>query len=338
MPTFLRRRSFERILIVRNDRLGDLLLTTPLATALRAHCPGARISWLASPYAAPLLEHNPDVDEVLLDDGAPAHELALRLAAGRFDLALLVSMNRRSATAALRARIPVRVGPLSSAWGLLLTRPVRQRRARGTVHEADHNLRLLDALGIPFRRYPTRLELTPAERDSAPRILTELGDPGRRPRVVLHAGGAGSAAQWPVPHFLELGRRLFARGVAVLLTGELEEKGPPSPIPPGTVRVPRDRLTVRELAAVLAASDLVVSNSTGPLHMAVALGVPTISFFPSVGTAQAHRWGPYPAFVLGDSTHRVFVAPSAAGQPEMAGIRVDEVWEACQTRLAHPVA
>ena len=150
--------------------------------------------------------------------------------------------------------------------------------------------------------------------------------------------GAGSAAQWPVPHFLELGRRLFARGVAVLLTGELEEKGPPSPIPPGIVRVPRDRLTVRELAAVLAASDLVVSNSTGPLHMAVALGVPTISFFPSVGTAQAHRWGPYPAFVLGDSAHRVFVAPTAAGQPDMAGIGVEEVWEACQTRLAQVVA
>jgi heptosyltransferase-3 len=330
----LRRRSFGRILIVRNDRLGDLLLTTPLATALREAFPLARLSWLASAYAAPLLKHNPDLDEVLVDDGAPVPELARRLGGGRFDVAVLASMNRRLAAATWRARIPVRVGPLSSAWGLLLTRPVRQRRARGTVHEADHNLQLLEALDLRVRRYPTRLELTPAERAGAAALVARLGcAPGRRPRVVLHAGGAGSAPRWPVPHYLELGRRLHERGACVIVSGELEEEGPPSPIPDGLVRLEPGRLSIRELAAVLASCQVVVSNSTGPLHMAVALGVPTVSFYPAVGTAQAHRWGPYPAFVESDPLHRVFIAPTTAGQPDMQAIAVDEVWHACEPHL-----
>jgi len=340
MPPFPRRRDPRRILIVRNDRLGDVLLTTPVARALHARFPDAHIGWLARPYAAPLLERNPDVDQVLLDEGAPARELARLLAPERYDVALLVSMDLRLCRAARRARIPVRIGPLRSAWGLLLTRPVPQRRARGDRHEADHNLELLAPLGIPFRRLATRLELSDAERARGRELLAALGcEIAGRPLVALHPGGGGSAPRWPVAHFLELGRCLAGAGAAVLVTAGAGEdfRGAAGgePTSPAPVFLPPGSHALRELAGMLAAADLVVSSSTGPLHMAVALGVPTLSVFPGTGPGQAFRWGPYPAYPEGDATHRVFVAPARAdGTSDLAAVPVAALWEECRRRFA----
>ncbi len=340
-PLARMRRTPGRILIVRNDRLGDVLLTTPVARALRAHFPAARLSWLARPYAAPLLERNPDVDQVLLDQGGPAGELARLLAPERFDVALLVSMDLRLCRAAWGAGIPVRIGPLSSAWGLLLTRPVRQRRARGDQHEADHNLKLLAPLGVPFRRVPTRLELSDAERARGRELLVSLGcEPGGRPLVGVHPGGGGSAPRWPPEHFRELARRLVGAGAAVLVSaGAGEDFAGPGRAAHDPVFLPPDSLTLRELAGVLAAADLVVSNSTGPLHMAVALGVPTLSVYPGAGAGQAFRWGPYPAYPEGDPAHRVFVAPARPdGTSDLAAVPVEALWAECRKRFAGRLA
>ena len=328
-------RPLQRVLVVRTDRLGDVLLTTPMARALRAHFPRARIAWLTGAYAAPLLEHNPDVDEVIVDGGAPAGELARRLRPYRFDAAVLCNLSLRTAWAARRAAIPQRVGPFSSAWAVLLSHPVLQRRARAGAHEADHNLRLLEPLGVPFQRLRTRLELTPAEREAGLAALAALGcRPGARPLVVLHPGGRGSAPHWPFPHFLELSRRLVHAGAAVLVTAGPGESFPAPTGPDAPVFLPPGSVAIRELAALLATATLVVANSTGPLHMAVALGVPTVSVYPGVGTAQAFRWGPYPACPEGDETHAVLVAPTtAAGEADMAAVPVAAVWEACRARL-----
>lgn len=327
--------SLRRILLVRSDRLGDVLLATPMATALRRHVPDAWIAWLTGPYAAPLLEHNPDVNEVIVDEGGPAGALARRLRAGRYDVAVLASLTPRHAWATWRAGVPRRVGPLKSAWAALLSQPMRQRRSRARLHEADQNLELLRPLGVPFRRLPTRLELTEAERAAGVQALEALGCGGaRRPLVVLHPGGGGSAPQWPPELYLELGRRLVCAGAAVLVTagpGECFEAGAASAglrfLPPGSV-------SVRELAGLLSPAALVVTNSTGPLHMAVALEVPTVSVYPGIGSAQAFRWGPYPAYPAGDPRHRVFVAPTGAdGEADMGAVPVDAVWRECQERL-----
>ena len=101
----------KNILIVRTDRLGDVLLTTPVSTALRELVPGARISWLVRPYTAPLLENNPDVDRILLDEGEPAGRLAERIGEGRFDAAIVAYPRWRIVRALWLARVPVRIGP-----------------------------------------------------------------------------------------------------------------------------------------------------------------------------------------------------------------------------------
>lgn len=329
----------ERVLVARTDRLGDVLLTTPVASAVRASFPSAHIAFLVRPYAAPLLEGHPDIDEVLLDEGDDAAALAARLRAGRFDAAVVAYPRWRMVQAVWRARIPLRVGPANKAYALLLNRPVVQRRSRGERHEADHNLALLAPLGVPFRRFPTVLRLTDAEREEGRRRLASLRrDVGSRPLAVLHPGGGGSAPRWPVEHFMELASRLARAGAAVVVTaGPGEDYAAAAAALDGADEVALlapGGLTVRQLAGVLAAAGVVVANSTGPLHMAVALGVPTVSIYPGSGTGQPRRWGPYPAYPEGDPAHAVLVAPAGAdGSADMARVAVDGVFTECVRRL-----
>src|SRR5438045_3750728 len=120
----------DRILIARTDRLGDVLLTTPVASALRARFPGVHITWLVRDYTAPLLKHNPDVDDILIDHGT-TRELTKQLQQGRFDAAIIAFPRWRVVWAAWRARIPRRVGPASKLYSALLTDRVWQHRSEG---------------------------------------------------------------------------------------------------------------------------------------------------------------------------------------------------------------
>src|SRR5580765_494799 len=101
----------DRILVVRTDRLGDVLLTTPVSTALRQAFPKAKITWLVRSYAAPLLENNPDVDSMIIDRGGSTGELVAQLKKEHFDAAIVAYPRWRIAWALWRAGIPVRIGP-----------------------------------------------------------------------------------------------------------------------------------------------------------------------------------------------------------------------------------
>ncbi len=96
-------------------------------------------------------------------------------------------------------------------------------------------------------------------------------------------------------------------------------------------------MSIRELAAILSWADLVVTNSTGPLHLAVALGVPTVSVYSPLPTRHPARWGPYPAYVEGNDLHRVLLAPLGGGGKEsedMGAVSVEEVLRLCEAKLA----
>ena len=331
----------ENILIVRTDRLGDVLLTTPVSTALRRMFPRAGISWLVRPYTAPLLEHNPDIDRIIVDQGESPGRLADRIRNERFDAAIVAYPRWRIVWALWRAGVPLRIGPANKLYAIFLNRRVRQHRSKGTKHEADYNLELLAPLGIPFKRYPTRYVATDEERREARRLLEARGISFVKPVVILHPGSGGSSARWPIGRFMELGDRLQADGCDLVVTGgpgEDHEGAMAAAMRRAPVFVAAGSVSIRELAAILSWSDLVVTNSTGPLHLAVALGVPTVSIYSSAPTRHPTRWGPYPAYVEGDDLHRVLLAPlrgeGAKASEDMEAVSVEEVRRLCRAQLA----
>lgn len=330
-----------KILIARTDRLGDLLLTTPLGAAIREAFPEAKIHWLVRPYAAPLLENNPEVDGILLEREQPLPELIKEIRAHSFDAAILAFPRWRTVWATFCAGIPKRIGPASKLYSVLFTHRFWQHRSKGLKHEADFNLELLQALGIPFKRQPTRLVLTSDEKASARARLSGHRILFQKPVVVLHPGSGGSSARWPLSLFMQLGDRLQEEGCDVVVTAGAGEnyqsvmidqmKRIPTFISAGSV-------TLRELAGIFACANLVVSNSTGPLHMAVAVGVPTVSVYSPIPTCHPQRWGPYPAWPEKNPDHGVALAPDD-GSPEtdIGKIGVDEVLQLCRERLKRRV-
>jgi len=335
----------NKILVVRTDRVGDVLLTTPVSTALRQAFPAARISWLVRPYTAPLLEHNPDVDQILVDRGASAGELTAQIKKENFDAAIVAYPRWRIVWALWRAGVPVRIGPASKLYSVLFTQRIWQHRSEGKKHEADYNLELLEPLGVPFKRYPTRLVLTDAEKRNARQTLESHRLTFSKPVVILHPGSGGSSARWPLTHFMELGDKLQAAGCDVVVTGGPGENYQNIMID-NMHRIPvfiaAGSVSLRELAALFSCADLVVTNSTGPLHVAVALNVPTVSIYSPIPTCHPTRWGPYPAYPEGRKEHAVLVAPLIGEegnvQEDMGAVSVEEVWRLCQNQLARKAA
>jgi len=328
--------NVAKILVVRTDRIGDVLLTTPVSTALRAAFPQAKITWLVRPYAAPLLEQNSDVDHVLLDKGQSAGELAAMIKREKFDAAIVALPRWRITWALWRAGVPIRVGPASKLYSILFTHRLYQHRSEGKKHEADYNLELLEPLGVSFKRHPTRFVLTDSERQMAHRILESHRISFSKPIVVLHPGSGGSSARWPLAHFMALGDKLQSEGCDVVVTGGPGEDyqyvmiDQMHHIP---VFIAAGSVSLRELAALYSCADLVVTNSTGPLHLAVALDVPTVSIYSPIPTCHPKRWGPYPAFVETGREHQVLVAPMQKGQEDLGGVAVEDVWRACEARI-----
>lgn len=325
----------KKVLIVRTDRLGDVLLTTPVGTALKRGVPGCRVYWLVRPYAAPLLQHNPDVDGVLLDEGAAG--LSDRVRSEQFDAAILALPRWRPTWAVWRAGIPLRIGPASKWYTALLNRRAWQHRSAGARHEADYNLELLQPLGVSFQRERTVYVATKAECQNARRLLESFRVSFRRPIVVLHPGSGGSSDRWPLSHFIALGDRLMQAGMEVVVTagaGETYQSFMIDQMKSAPIFIPSGSVSVRELAAIFSHAHVVASNSTGPLHLAVALDRPTVSIYSPLSTCHPRRWGPYPFYVDNAADrHRVFVAPMRGTRVAMEAVGVEDVAEACR-RLA----
>ena len=281
------------ILLVRPDGIGDEILSLPVATELRRVMPGARLNFLSTVYAAPVLAHHPDLDEVLTVTGQETLGELVRLFRRNVDAAIFLKPVRRLMTAAWLARVPLRIGTGYRWYSWLLNRRVYEHRSDFSRHESAYNLGLLRGLGLsPGEVTPPRLVVTSEEREWARDLL------GNSPslRVLIHPGGFSSRL-WELTHFRDLVLRLAREGRQVLLTGNAAERDKfradtqVSAWPAG-VRDLMGGLTLRQLMAVITESHAVVSLATGPMHLAAALGVPTVSIFDPRRNNSPTRWQP----------------------------------------------
>ncbi len=325
---------------MRNDRIGDLVLTLPAIQAVRRALPQAHLAALVSPYAGPLLAGCADIDELIVDEPSEgASVLARRLRPMRFDAALVFNTNTRNCLAAWRARIRTRV-----CWGykpvgfLLGTRRVMLHRSHPPIHEAQFALAFAKAIGADasLESLAPRLPIDPqARRRVTARIERELGTVG--PLFGVHPGNRQSAYNWPARYYAELVARLAEFG-RVMITGSPGERPLVERVAgqvPANLRGRVGLYTDFQLPELAAAVELLTSltvSSTGPMHMAGVLDTPVIALFSPHPAHLPAKWAP-----LG-RRHTLLSPPLAEGEDPrielrraeavMARISVDEVLEA----------
>jgi len=296
----------RRILIVRTDRLGDVILTLPMLSLLRSRYPEAVLGMLLNSYTGQLVRGHPHADLLLWYDRdgmpRPGNELLQELRRNAFDAVFIVHPTPRLAWLMFRARIPVRVGTGYRFYSSLFTHRVFEHRRNANFHELEYNIRLLNALDpalVEDQIDPDfGISVDPDAARGVRDRLSEAGVHADERLVVLHPGSGGSARDWPVGRFAELARRLNdVAGVRIGVTGGVKENAVVnrvvSSVPGGRAVAFPGTLTLPELAALLDRASVVVANSTGPLHLAVALGTPVVGIYPQLTPMSARRWGPY---------------------------------------------
>ena len=300
----------RRILLVRLDSLGDVLLMTPAFHAIKETQPAARLTLLTSPVGAQIRGLNPDLDEVLayaspLTDPwleapqDPEREMRLvqALRERRFDGAIIFTSYHQSplpaALLCYLAGIPLRIGATDDGAGSLLT--TRHHWPPGLYHEVERALNLVGAVGFRTRDPEMVLQVPGSvRRDVRRRLAMEGWDP-RRPLVLLHPGCAMPARTYDWQRFAAVADLLIERaGAQVVLTGAPDEVPLVARIL-GRMRNPAINRAgsggLAELAALVEAADLVVTNNTGPAHVAAAVKTPVVVLF--AATNPPEQWGPW---------------------------------------------
>lgn len=298
--------AVQRMLFARTDRLGETLLNLPAIAALSASFPSASLVLLVHPDLIPLLSRLPMVERVMAYPPGPrglwwvrAVRLASRLRAQRFDLAVISNPVKELHVAVWLARIPRRVG-YARKGGRLLTHRVEDRKALGEQHEVEYNLDLVRAIGAhpPSPEAPQQI-LPRFEREQAEvvQLLEWQGIKPSAPLIAVHPWSSNPRKQWPADRFTDLIRRLAAHASRqVVLIGGAAEAERASHVLPDGVPVANlvGQLTLTQLAALLQRSSCLVSNDSGPAHLAAAVGTKAVVLF---GTPQAsagpRRWGPW---------------------------------------------
>jgi len=288
-----------RVLAVRLDALGDVVMTGPALRALKAARPGRRLTLLTSPAGAAAARLLPGVDSVMVyeapwtkatpprADAVPDLGMIAQVAAKRFDAAAIFTVYSQSplpaALLCFLAGIPRRLAHCHENPYQLLTDWMPDPEPGGAIrHEVRRQLDLVGAVGCGVADERLALDVPAAAAGRVAALVDDLGLDGAAPWVAVHPGGSAPSRRYPPERFADVVRGLAAAGVSVVLTGVAEEASLVSAVQHAAgvpTRSLAGRLGVAELAAVLARARVLVSNNTGPVHVAAAVGTPVVDLY-----------------------------------------------------------
>lgn len=278
----------DSVLVLRFSAVGDLVLTAPALEALKTAWPKTRVLFAVKARLAHLVQHNPNVDEVL---AVEAGDSAFSLARRAKGVGAVLDLHDKIRSKLVRLALP---GARVAVWTQrdfrdvlpvkLALRPYRaQQRIADRYHAAVEEL-----VGRQLPHGKLRYWLGPDDRRLADEALAAAGVDERRPLLGLSPGANWQTKQWPAERYGELARRALEQGWQVAVAGSADEAPlgkTIQSIAPGTVDV-SGQLDLRGLGGFISRCAAFVANDSGPMHLARALGVPTLALFGSTDPAM----------------------------------------------------
>ncbi|MBM3403362.1 MAG: glycosyltransferase family 9 protein [Bacteroidetes bacterium] len=297
---FTEKLNGQTLLISRTDSIGDVILTLPLVTVAKQTWPGCRTVFLCREYAREVVACCSSVDEFLSWDSIaelPVHQQVEAFRKIQASVILHVFPRREIFSLARKAGIPLRIAGSTRIYPFYsCNRIVWMTRKRSDLHEAQLNLKLLQGLGIK-ESYSTSQIPTLYHFDRIPLPTNEIQaliDPTKF-NLVLHPKSKGSAREWGTANFKALIHLLPAEKYKIFITGTKEEGDLVKDELIGQFAEVVDltgRFSLRELIAFLSRVDGLIAASTGPLHIAAALGKKAIGIYPPIRPMHPGRWEP----------------------------------------------
>ena len=332
----------KRILIIKPSALGDIILALPALSALRRSFPNARISWFVRPEFAPLITGHPYISDIILFDRKqlskwwcePKSFNALRslvkqLKTGRFDLVFdfqgLFRTGYFSRVTGCKRRFGM-AGARELAH-LFYTDKISQDAS--SIHLVDYYLKMAAAAGAKQVEEEFKLPEDAGAAEQIDKLLKSQGVNGKY--AVIVPGAAQVNKRWPIERFRELAGKIDERfGLSVVATGTQGEREYIEAIGKRVINL-AGKTTVRELIPLMKKASLVVSNDTGPGHIAAALGVPMVMIFGPTNPARVCPYKRPECVVAIEPTTRGMKADSYEPRHDINHITVEQVFEkACR--------
>jgi len=292
--------AVRRILVVSSTAIGDTLFATPAWRALRVRYPHARIVGHIRESVQPLFSDNPHLDAIIPYAGGYHRffRTVRALRQERFDLALIFhGMGPQAIPMAVLSGTPfvIRI-PNTSEYGYLLSNAdnIPENLPLPGEHAIRLRLRIAGLADAASEDVRLVLPIPPEDRRAAQQVLASAGVDSGSPLIGIEPGAAAEFKRWPAERFVSVGQELLAgrpRWRVVVLGSAREQRlaaRVAGGIGPAAVSL-AGRLDLRTLRGVIASLRLLLTNDTGPLHMAIALGIPTVSLF---GATNSRGTGP----------------------------------------------
>ncbi|MEK6750117.1 MAG: glycosyltransferase family 9 protein [Pseudomonadota bacterium] len=326
----------SKILVVRNDKLGDFMLALPALALLKQHLPTTHISVVVPQYTREMAEICPWVDAVIVDPGrigswSAYQAMIQQIRHGKFDAVLALFSSFRVGFAVWAAGIPQRLAPATKVAQYFYNQRLVQRRSQSIKPEFEYNCDLvrhfLQSHDIALQGVePTGpyLKFVAAEIASAhERLAQVLGVDKHTQWVFIHPGSGGSANNLTLAQYAELAVRLSLPPQArVVITAGPTERAQAEALRQMlhlsgiNVLVYHSTMGLRRFALNIASAAIFIGGSTGPLHIAGALDIPTAAFYPRGRTTSGLRWQ-----TLNRPAHRLaFAPPQPAAEDDMSAI------------------
>lgn len=292
----------KSILIVRTDRIGDLVLTLPLAGLIKKQYPSCKVSFLVREYTKNIVSNHPSIDDVIVfkenNGKVSLFDNLNTIKSKKFDTCIVVYPTFVLSLIMFLSGIKNRIGTGYRWYSFLFNQKVYEHRKNAERHELEFNVNLLEKLNIKNNVDESNvsydLKVNQSSLSNVDKILADEKIDSSKQIIIIHPGSGGSSVDLPLNKFEELVKKLDDDNYQIILTGNKKEAEFCVKIKSSSkAKNFAGKFNLDDLTALISKSVMFISNSTGPIHIAAALEKFTVGFYPKIVSCSKERWAPY---------------------------------------------